>query len=129
MSFHRFIRAMLTNGTFRIFGTGEQTRDFTYVGDAARVTIDALKEGPTGLVYNIGGGNRVSLKEVIDHMARITGADPNMEFQGFEKGDMMHTMADASLAREHLKYSPETTIEEGLEAEVRWMRDRVEKGK
>jgi UDP-glucose 4-epimerase len=127
MSFHRFIRAMLTGGSFRIFGTGEQTRDFTFVEDAAEVTIAALTEGSTGSVYNIGGGNRVSLKEVVDLMAKLTGCEPRFEFQDFEKGDMMHTMADTTFAGEELGYSPRTGIEAGLEAEIRWMQKLIER--
>ena len=121
MSFHRFIRALLEGTTFRIFGTGEQTRDFTYVGDAADVTIDALEKGKPGTAYNIGGGNRVSLKEVVDAMVRLTECDPKIVYQDFEKGDMMHTLAETSLALRDLEFSPATGIEEGLEAEVRWV--------
>jgi UDP-glucose 4-epimerase len=127
MSFHRFIKAMLTGGSFRIFGTGEQTRDFTFVEDAAEITIAALAEGSTGAVYNIGGGNRVSLREVVDLMAKLTGSEPRFEFQDFEKGDMMHTMADTTLAGEELGYSPRTGIEAGLKAEIRWMEKLVER--
>jgi len=127
MSFHRFIRAMLTGGSFRIFGTGEQTRDFTFVEDAAEVTVAALAEGSTGSVYNIGGGNRISLKAVVDLMAKLTGSEPCFEFQEFEKGDMMHTMADTTLAGEELGYSPRTGIEAGLDAEIRWMKKLVER--
>lgn len=122
MSFHRFIRAMYLGETFRIFGTGEQTRDFTYVGDAAAVTVDALEAGAPGGVYNIGGGNRISLRDVVDIMARVTDAEPKIVYQDFEKGDMMHTMADAGLARRELNYAPRTGIEEGLRAEADWLR-------
>jgi len=122
MSFHRFIMAMLTGGSFRIFGTGEQTRDFTFVDDIAEVTMDAVTEGSVGAIYNIGGGNRISLKEVVELMASLTGTSPNFEFQDFEKGDMMHTMADAALARKELGYTPKTDIEAGLKAEIEWLR-------
>lgn len=126
MSFHRFIRAMLLGETFRIFGTGEQTRDFTFVGDAADVTIAALTKGSPGGVYNIGGGNRISLKEVVELMAEVTGARPSVEYQAFEKGDMMHTMADTELAGRELGYAPQTGIEEGLRAEAAWLKSFLE---
>jgi UDP-glucose 4-epimerase len=123
MSFHRFIRAMLTGESFRVFGTGEQTRDFTFVDDAVKVTMHAVTQGEAGGVYNIGGGNRISLKAVVELMASLTGANPKFEFQAFEKGDMMHTMADTTRAREELGYSPATGIEAGLEAEIAWMKN------
>jgi UDP-glucose 4-epimerase len=122
MSFHRFIRAMLLDETFRIFGTGGQTRDFTYVGDIADITAAALKSGSPGGVYNIGGGNRVSLKHVVDLMARLTDSRPRIQYQDFEKGDMMHTMADTELAGRELNYTPRTGIEEGLQAEIEWLK-------
>lgn len=127
MSFHRFIKAMLTGGSFRIFGTGEQTRDFTFVEDAAEVTMNAVSSGEAGGIYNIGGGNRVSLKEVVDLMASLTSSTPDFKFQDFEKGDMMHTMADASLARKELGYEPRTGIEAGLRAEIEWLKKVLEK--
>lgn len=129
MSFHRFIRALLEGTTFRIFGTGEQTRDFTYVGDAADVTIDALEKGNPGTAYNIGGGNRVSLGEVVDTMVRLTKCEPKVVYQDFEKGDMMHTMADTVLARRELGYTPAVDIEEGLAAEIEWMKAVLESEK
>jgi nucleoside-diphosphate-sugar epimerase len=129
MAFHRFIRAMLTDETFRIFGTGEQTRDFTFVGDIVDVTIAALTAGPPGMAYNIGGGNRVSLKHVVDLMAKLTGAVPRIEHESFEDGDMMHTMADISLAGRELHYAPSTGIEDGLAAEIEWMKKLLEKEK
>ena len=126
MSFHRFIRALLEGNTFRIFGTGEQTRDFTYVGDAADVTITALEKGVPGTAYNVGGGTRVSLKEVVDIMVRLTKCEPKVVYQDFEKGDMMHTMADTVLAKKDLEYAPAVAIEDGLAAEIEWMRTVLE---
>ena len=119
----------LTDETFRIFGTGEQTRDFTFVGDIVDVTIAALTAGPPGMAYNIGGGNRVSLKHVVDLMAKLTGAVPRIEYEPFEDGDMMHTMADTSLAGRELHYAPSTGIEDGLAAEIEWMKKLLEKEK
>jgi len=78
-------------------------------------------------VYNIGGGNRVSLKEVVELMAALTSTKPDFQFQDFEKGDMMHTMADATLAREELGYLPRTDIEAGLKAEIDWLKRLIGK--
>lgn len=126
MAFHRLIRALLGGENFTLFGTGEQTRDFTYVGDITAATVLALASGNAGEVYNIGGGNRVSLNRVVELLAGITGCRPRIDHRDFERGDMMHTVADATLAARDLGFTPQTGIEEGLEAEVRWFREVIE---
>lgn len=122
MSFHRLIRCLLRGERFTVFGTGEQTRDFTFVRDAARAVLLALGQGREGAVYNIGGGNRVSLNHVIELLAGITGREPIVERRGFESGDMMHTLADAGRAAAELGFEPRTPLAEGLAAEVEWLR-------
>ena len=65
MAFHRFIRAALAGQPITLYGDGEQTRDFTFVGDIAAATMAAGDRGRPGAVYNIGGGSRVSINEVL----------------------------------------------------------------
>ena len=72
MAFHRFARAALTGTPIQLFGDGEQTRDFTYVDDIVSATRAAGDRGRAGRVYNIGGGSRVSMNEVIATIERIT---------------------------------------------------------
>lgn len=126
MSFHRLIRALLRGERFTVFGTGEQTRDFTFVADIAEATVLALTAGNPGEAYNIGGGNRVSLNHVVRLLAGITGCEPLIDHRDFERGDMMHTMADAGRAARELGFAPRTGIESGLEAQVRWLRRLLE---
>ncbi len=122
MSFHRFIRAVLRGEPLTLFGTGEQTRDFTFVDDAVEATMAALQDGQPGRVYNIGGGNRVSLKQVLEMLSELTGREPRIEYLDFVKGDMMHTVADTRRAQSELRFSPRTGIKQGLKAEVLWLR-------
>jgi UDP-glucose 4-epimerase len=122
MAFHRLIRALLRGERFTVFGTGEQTRDFTYVDDIAEATWRALNGGTPGEAYNIGGGNRVSLNRVIELLSGITGREALVDRRDFERGDMMHTVADATLAAEDLGFRPATAIEDGLAREVAWLR-------
>ena len=100
------------------FGDGLQTRDFTFVADAARATADAAVRGVPGRVYNIGGGARVSLREVFDLIARVSGRKVTIDQQGPQKGDMRDTYADTSRARADLGFAPSVTLEEGLRADV-----------
>jgi UDP-glucose 4-epimerase len=121
MGFNRFFTAILNDRPLVQFGDGLQTRDFTYVADAARATADAAVRGVPGRVYNIGGGARVSLKEVFDMLARVSGRQVKIDQQGPQKGDMRDTYADTSRAKADLGFAPTVTLEEGLRHMWRWM--------
>lgn len=121
MGFHRFFTALLDDRPLVQYGDGLQTRDFTFVADAARATHDAAVRGVPGRVYNIGGGSRVSLREVFDLLGRVTGRDVRVDLQPAQKGDMRDTYADTTLARTDLDFAPSVTLEEGLRAMYRWM--------
>ena len=103
------------------FGDGLQTRDFTFVADAVKATAAAAVRGVPGRVYNIGGGSRVSLREVFDLIARVSGRKVTIDQQGPQKGDMRDTYADTTRARADLGFAPSVTLEEGLRAMWRWM--------
>lgn len=121
MGFNRFFKAILNDQPLIQFGDGLQTRDFTFVEDAARATADAAVRGVPGRVYNIGGGARVSLREVFDLLARVSGRKVTIDQQEPQKGDMRDTYADTSRARADLNFAPSVTLEEGLRAMWRWM--------
>ena len=121
MGFNRFFRAILDGKPLIQFGDGLQTRDFTFVADAVRATADAAVRGVPGRVYNIGGGARVSLKEVFDLIARVSGRPITIDRQPPQKGDMRDTYADTTRARTDLGFAPSVTLEEGLRAMWQWM--------
>ena len=121
MGFHRFIRAVLTGQPITLYGDGEQTRDFTFVGDIVTALAAAGDRGRPGAVYNIGGGSRVSINQVLEMIGRITGRTPDIRREGAQKGDMRDTYADTSRARADLGFAPSTTLEQGLRAECEWL--------
>jgi nucleoside-diphosphate-sugar epimerase len=121
MAFHRFIRAALLDEPIALFGDGGQTRDFTFVEDAVAATIAAGDRGRPGFVYNIGGGNRVTITEVLDRIGSVTGRRLNVRRQPAEKGDMRDTFADTTLAQRDLAFKPSSTLEAGLTAESEWL--------
>ncbi len=121
MGFNRFFRALLDGKPLVQFGDGLQTRDFTFVADAAKATADAAVRGVPGRVYNIGGGARVSLREVFDLIARVSGRKVTIDHQPPQKGDMRDTYADTTRARTDLGFAPSVTLEEGLRAMWQWM--------
>jgi nucleoside-diphosphate-sugar epimerase len=125
MGFHRFLRATMRGEPITVFGDGEQTRDFTFVGDAVNATIAAGTRGVPGRVYNIGGGSRVTLNDVLELIGRISGRRPHITSDSAQRGDMRHTYADTSLARTDLGFKPTVTLEEGLAAEHQWLANNL----
>jgi nucleoside-diphosphate-sugar epimerase len=121
MGFHRFLRAALRGEPIALYGDGQQTRDFTFVSDAVAATVAAATRGVPGRVYNIGGGSRVSIHEVLDMIGRVAGRRPLVAPEGAQKGDMRHTYADTRLARADLGFSPVVDLERGLAAEYKWL--------
>lgn len=121
MGFNRFFTAILAGRPLVQFGDGLQTRDFTFVADAVTATADAAVRGVPGRVYNIGGGARVSLREVFELIARVSGRKVTIDQQGPQKGDMRDTYADTSRAQSDLGFTPSVTLEEGLRSMWQWM--------
>ncbi|HEX8028024.1 MAG TPA: NAD-dependent epimerase/dehydratase family protein [Vicinamibacterales bacterium] len=121
MGFNRFFSAILDGKPLIQYGDGLQTRDFTFVADAARATADAAVRGVPGRVYNIGGGSRVSLREVFDLLSKVSGRKVTIDVQEPQKGDMRDTYADTTRAKADLGFAPSVTLEEGLRAMWLWM--------
>jgi UDP-glucose 4-epimerase len=121
MAFNRFIRAALRDEPITLYGDGEQTRDFTFVADAVAATIAAGERGVPGTAYNIGGGARVSMNQVLRIIEGIAGRPLHVTREDAQKGDMRDTYADTSLARRDLGFVPTVSLEEGIQAEYRWL--------
>lgn len=128
MAFHRLFRAAYDGEEIPVFGTGEQTRDFTYVGDIVRANLLAAASETREGVFNIGGGARVPLVSVIERIEAITGRTVKRRSTGWEKGDVRDTEADCSSAEREIGYRPETALDEGLRRMDEWYRNRGEGG-
>jgi UDP-glucose 4-epimerase len=103
-----FIAARLEGRAPVIHGDGEQSRDFTYVADAVRATLLAV-DAP-GPVYNVAGGERVSLLALLE----LLGVEREPRFEPPRAADMRHTHADLTLARAELGYEPLVGLRDGL---------------
>jgi len=123
MAFHRFFKAMAEQKEIPVFGDGSQTRDFTFVDDIVRANLSALASGKPGETYNIGGGHRETLADVIRLMEGISGTRARIQRLEAQKGDVPDTWADIRKAAADLGYAPRTRLEEGLEREWRWIRE------
>ena len=121
MGFHKFLRATIDGTPITLYGDGEQTRDFTFVADIVSATSAAARQGVPGRVYNVGGGSRVSVNQVLEMIARVSGRQPLVNVDPVQKGDMRHTYADTSLARADLGFAPTVGLEQGLAAEYQWL--------
>jgi nucleoside-diphosphate-sugar epimerase len=122
MAFHRFIKAILTGQSIRLYGDGAQTRDFTFVADIVDANLAAAERDVAGRVYNVGGGSRTTVNEVIATLGEITRRAPRVENLEVQKGDVRHTSADTARAREELGYRPQVDLRSGLDREVEWLR-------
>jgi UDP-glucose 4-epimerase len=121
MGFHRFFSAVLQGGAVAQYGDGLQTRDFTFVADAVTATAAAAVRGTPGGVYNIGGGSRVSLRDVFEMIARVSGRPLQIDLQPAQKGDMRDTYADTSRARADMGFAPSVDLGHGLREMFTWM--------
>jgi nucleoside-diphosphate-sugar epimerase len=121
MGFHQFIRAALTGQPITLYGDGEQTRDFTFVDDIVTALMAAGERGRVGGVYNIGGGSRVSINDVLAIIGRVTGRPLDIRREPTQKGDMRDTFADTTRAKTDLGFAPSTSLEKGLRAEAEWL--------
>lgn len=120
MAIHKFINA-ISNGTeIAVFGDGTQTRDFTFIDDVIEANILAADTDLVGEVFNIGGGSRISVIELIEKIEELTGKKAKLNYKGKQKGDVRDTWADVSKAEEMLNWKPQIDINEGLRLSVAW---------
>jgi nucleoside-diphosphate-sugar epimerase len=123
MAFSIFTTAALSGGEIEVFGDGKQTRDFTFVLDAVEANMLASRYEGDGDIFNIGGGSRSSVLEVIEIIRRETGGDPAVRFTEKARGDVLDTWADTSKAQRELGFKPTIGLEEGLKREIEWYRN------
>jgi len=122
MAFHRFLRAARDGEGVTVFGDGRQTRDFTYVDDIVSAMRSAPLSGRPGCVYNVGGGERIALNEVLRLVEAVTARPLRTERQEAQKGDMRDTFADTTAARRDLGFRSTVPLAEGLAREWEWIR-------
>lgn len=121
MAFHRFLKAVRDGKPITLYGDGEQTRDFTFITDLVDVLQASLVQGKPGLVYNVGGGQRISVLKVLETIASVTGREVQIDAQEGQKGDMRDTLADTAQAARDLGFIPKTPLATGLKAEWEWI--------
>jgi UDP-glucose 4-epimerase len=121
MAFHRFLKAARDGEEIRVFGDGKQTRDFTFVRDIVAAARAAAVSGRPGCVYNVGGGERVSVNDVLRTIERMTGRAFRVTREEAQKGDMRDTFADTTAAARDLGFRSTVSLEQGLAREWEWI--------
>jgi len=121
MAFSRLVDAALGGRPFLLYGDGEQSRDFTYVEDVVTAMRQAALSPWTG-VANIGGGSRTTMNEVISTIGDLVRPIDVVRLP-FQRGDVRHTAADTSTAREGFGFAPQVPLNEGLARMVEAARD------
>jgi nucleoside-diphosphate-sugar epimerase len=118
----RFIAALMSGERPVVYGDGEQTRDFTYVANAVDANLRAAETTKgVGEVINVANGRQTSLNELIEALKDATGkADVQPDYREPRVGDILHSLADITRARELLGYEPRVTLEDGLQLTVEW---------
>lgn len=121
MAIHKFIKAILNGDQITIYGDGTQTRDFTYVQDVVNANILSAKSRVGGEIFNIGGGNQITVNDLIKEIERITGKKAKMNYVEKQKGDVEDTWADTQKAQQILGWKAKTGIIQGLEKYISWV--------
>ena len=115
----RFILAALGKVPLEVHGTGEQSRDFTYIDNVVEANwMAATAPGAAGEVFNVGAGSRVSLLDIIARLETLLGRPLERRHTPARAGDVPHTLADMSRARAVMGYVPLVQFDEGLRRTV-----------
>lgn len=123
MAFHKFFKSILQDEAIPIYGDGQQTREFTFVSDVIAANLAAASAPEAvGEIFNIGGGSRVVLAEVLDTIEEIVGKPIKRNHIEKAIGDARHTAADVSKAQKILGYQPQVSLREGLTQEWEWIK-------
>ncbi len=118
----RFIAALLSGEQPVIYGDGEQSRDFTYIANVVEANLKAA-ETPKGIgsIINVANGERITLKELLKEVQDLTGkTDVSVDYRPARAGDVLHSLADISRAREFLDFTPRVGLREGLQLTIDW---------
>ena len=118
----RFIATLLSNERPVIYGDGEQSRDFTYIDNVVFANLSAATASEaSGMIINIANGERITLNQLLSELKDLTGKhDVTAEYRDPRVGDVRHSLADITMAREVLGYESKVGLREGLQRTIDW---------
>lgn len=122
-----FVFNMLRGEPLTIFGDGEQTRDFINVRDVVQANIKAAMTRGVSGAFNTGSGGRITINGLVELIRNTSGLEPRVEHGAPRPGDVRHSLADISAAREAFGFNPAVPLEEGLAEYMVWAKDEAVK--
>ncbi|HOZ00494.1 MAG TPA: GDP-mannose 4,6-dehydratase [Candidatus Syntrophosphaera sp.] len=126
LAIHKFAAIMARNGLLPIYGDGSSSRDYTYIDDlidGVLAALDYVREHFCFEIVNLGNDRSVSLNEMLATLEKVTGLTARRETKRVQEGDVLHTRADISKARQLLNYAPQTGFEEGVGEFWEWWQE------
>ena len=130
LAINKFTRLMLEGKEIPMFGEGTTSRDYTYIEDIVsgidRACNYNLQNEDVYEILNIGNSSPVSLKEMINVIAKILNVKPKIKQLPMQPGDVERTYADISKAKELIGYKPKTSFEEGIKKFIIWYKENIE---
>lgn len=121
-----FVSAILRNEPPTVFDDGEQTRDFTYIDNVVHANMLAAEAKCTrGEVINIACGQKVTVNQIIQEINNLLGKDIKSNYMDPRLGDVKHSLADISLAKQVIGFEPRIMFDEGLRLAIDWYRENL----
>jgi len=122
LAIRKFAELMLAGELLPVYGDGSALRDFTFIGDLVEGLVRALDTDLGFRILNLGAGRSVVLRDVIHELERALGVVAQLDLQSRQPGEVTKTWSDTSAAREALGYEPRTSLTEGIDRFVDWLR-------
>ena len=120
-----FLWCVANEDPIQVWGDGSVVRDFIYVSDLAELCVQCGNSDVTG-IFNAGSGEGVSIKQILDTVAGVTGLQITPNFRPGRDFDVPRVVLDIALIRSHLAWQPKTQLEDGIENTWRWVQQHVE---
>ena len=125
LAIRKFTELMMNDEALPVFGDGNSLRDYTYIDDIITGICSAIEYDKTDYeIINLGGGNPVTLKQVISTLEKALGKTAKIDYLPFRQGDVNKTVSDITKAKNLLGFSPKTNFEEGINKFIEWERNR-----
>ena len=123
LAIHKFTRLISQGKPVPVFGDGSTSRDYTFVDDIVSGIVASLERCDRYRIYNLGGSDPVTLRELIEELERAIGKQAILDRRPAQPGDVERTFADLARAKAELGYQPKTSLAEGLRKFVTWFKE------